>query len=168
MNKKFGRLNDGLLELAPTCGKIDNIMYLSFTEEQYREMKYKEIIDVEPPMKDGFEIKFSGYSQDDDSITLNYEYVEIPKTPIVLSKIKVKIALIKLGLWDKFVEWMENTMIPITDEASISCMDAWDSALVFDSSDEMFAPYLEQAKELFSELIDENTLNELIKSCEAQ
>lgn len=167
MKKKFGHLVDGILELAPKGGKIDNIMFLSFSEEQYHELGYKEVINNELQMKSGFEVKFVGYTETDDQISLNYEYVEV-KEQIKLSKLKIQIALIKLGLWDKFITWLSETMIQITDEVAITCKDAWDNALVIDSADELFAPYLEKAKEQFKEFIDEDTINSLIEKCKAE
>lgn len=171
MNRKFGRLVENKIEYAPSTLKIGNIFYSSPTDDQYLQMKYKFIVDNVLGQKDGFSIAFKGYAQDEQHIYINYEYIEI-ETPeqesFQISKLYLRIALMKLGIWDQIVEYMKSTKIMISEDQWINMYDAWNDALVIDTGSELFKPYLSNMKEVFKDFISPEQVDELLIQCKAK
>lgn len=171
MNKKFGRLVENKIKYAPSTLKIGNIFYSSPSDEQYLLMKYKFIVDNVLAQKDGFRIVFKKYTWDDQHIYINYEYIEIEKPKqqsFEISKLYLRIALMKLGLWDQIVEYMKSTKIMISEDQWINMYDAWNDALVIDTGSELFQPYLNNMKEVFKDFISSEQVDELLIQCKAK
>lgn len=171
MNYKFGELIDTRLEYAPSALKIGNVLYSNPLDEQYLKCGYKYIVQQSLDAKEGFDIQFDKYTEDDTNIYVNYKYVELPKQKqegFEISKLYLRIALTKLGIWDQVVEWMKSTKIMISEDQWINMYDAYCDALVIDTESELFGPYLAQAKETFSEFIAPEQIDEILLQCKAK
>lgn len=171
VNKKFGKLENDRIEYAPSTLKIGNIFYSSPSDELYLSLKYKFIVDNILEAKNGFIVVFDNYSQDEQHIYINYKYVEVEKPAqqlFEISKLYLKIALIKLGLWDQIVEYMKSTKIMLSEDQWINMYDAWDDALVINTGSELFQPYLNNMKEVFKDFISSEQVDELLIQCKAK
>ena len=171
MNERFGRLieSDNIIEYAPSVVKYNGIFYSSPSDEIYLKLNYKYVVNEQLQERPGLEIIKLPYTQDDTHIYFNYKYKNIDQNPpFEISKIHLRIALIKLGIWDQFYEWMGTFDIDLGDGHSIKCSDAWDDALVIDTGSELFGPYLEKAIQHFSDVVDEKTIRKILISCEAK
>lgn len=167
LNSKFGRLVDGALELAPMSKQIDGILYSRLSDEQYLALDYKHVIDKPLMPKADYEVVFTGYNESETTIELQYEYVEIPAQSCPLSKLRVHIALTRLGLYSQFEDWLKNTTIALSEDVSMTCFEAWQNALIIDFGDPLFAPYLDQVKALFADVLTDAEMQELIETCKA-
>lgn len=173
MNTNFGQLDEqkAAIAYAPNSLKIGNIFYSQPTREQYLQKGYKLIINNRPEEKDGYIIQFDRYTEDDENIYYNYKYVETPtpvKETFQISKLYLRIALIKLGLWDQIVEWMKSTKIMISENQWINMYEAYTDALVLDTGSELFEPYLDIAKDMFKDTISSEEVDQLLLSCRAR
>lgn len=170
MNTKFGKLIGQKLIYAPLSGKIGNILYSKLSEEQLRELGYKKIVNNVPEPKDGYVARFIKYEQDEDNIYLIYDLIESSQheKKFEISKVYFKIALIKIGLWDTFNEWMESSTIDLGDGKTMTVKDAWDESLVLDPNSDLFKPYIAEAKEAFSAYISSEQIDQLFEECRAK
>lgn len=174
MTKRFGRLEHGVLKYAPLQLKYNGILYAMPPDEVYIALQYKEIIDEKPSAGENEEVVFLGYGDEPTAIRAIYEIrqkedVEEEHTESYeISKFYLRIALTKLGLWEQFTNWLSSFDIPIAEGITINALEAWKEALVLDIKNPMFAPYVESAKEMFSQYIDEAELMEILEQCKAK
>lgn len=71
----------------------------------------------------------------------------------------------KLGIRDKFLEWLKSFNIDLGGGASINALDAWNEALVLDIGNEMYKPYIEMAREHFRNVLTEEQFDQILLSC---
>lgn len=74
---------------------------------------------------------------------------DVPKATRKISKVYLKIALAKMGKLNLFNDWLKSVDIDLGGGNSINAYDAFESCLVVDEGDELFAPYIKQAKLAF-------------------
>ena len=89
-------------------------------------------------------------------------------SPYEISKLYLKLALLKIGLWDQFVQWLKTLTIQIDENISISAWDAYQEALVLNTGSELFEPYLNIAKEQFKDYLTSEQIDQLLESCKAK
>lgn len=166
---RYGQLIDNCIKLAPTTAKINGIVYSRLTDDQYiNDLNCKLIVDQKPIPTEGYDVAFDHYDETDTEIRLVYKQVEAVREHKEISKFKLQLALLRIGLWNTFIEWLKSTELQIAEGITISCYEAWNNALVLDVNDPMFIPYINQVKEMFSEFLTPDQMTELIENCKAE
>lgn len=78
----LAKIINGVLSYAPTNYKTDNgqlIVNFNKNEDIMRKYGYKEVIDISPTYdKDSQYIRVTSYTEDDTTITINYEVIDYP------------------------------------------------------------------------------------------
>lgn len=78
----LAKIINGVLSYAPTNYKTDNgqlIVNFNKNEDIMRKYGYKEVIDISPTYdKDSQYIHVTSYTEDDTTITINYEVIDYP------------------------------------------------------------------------------------------
>lgn len=75
----YGKLIEGVLEYAPETFKERNktIFNFNLSEKLMKKYGYKKVINIVPEVGLNQSPNVSGYSEDETSITVNYEVVDI-------------------------------------------------------------------------------------------
>lgn len=170
--KKFVRLISATqIEYAKSFVKLNGIIIANPTVQQYLKAGFKELIDQKPTPIDGMDIVFDKYIEDAEHVYVNYIYQEKriqTEEGFEVSKIYLRIALMKLGLWEQVAEQMKSTRIMISEDQFINMYDAWNDALVLDTGSELFKPYIQTLKENFKDIISPEQVDELLLQCKAK
>ena len=170
MNINYGkRINKRKIQYAPNQIQVGGYMYSRPTAEQYFAAGWKPVENVKPEHKDGYNIYFVRWDEDDDKIVAVYDYYKV--SPVAesfnISKFKLHIALAKLGIWEKVKEWMISNQIELSEGHTINCYEAFTQAQVLNTANPMFHPYLEMAKEQFKDFVTSEQVDEIIRNCKA-
>lgn len=67
-----------------------------------------------------------------------------------------------------FDNWMQSQQIDLGDGMSMTVKDAWDECLVLDINSELFGPYINQAKEAFSQYVSSEQIDKIFEECRAK
>lgn len=99
-SRKFGRVEGRGIRHAPLAA--------GWTDAEYLAAGWKRL-DLEPPEKeDGFWWKFGPFREDEDgTIRPAWTKVKLPEQTKTYSKLKVMLALTKLGIWRGVREWLD-------------------------------------------------------------
>lgn len=156
MNKKFGRIFKDKLEYAPDALQLQGMMVHNPIDAVYQQHGWYKIVEHHPAAKAGYDEVFEGYKLDHIGkiLYINYKLEKHVSGPRKISKIYLKIALAKNGLLTAFTEWLKSVDIDLGEGHSINAYDAFETCLIIDESDPLFAPYIQQAKLAFN-LTDE-------------
>lgn len=170
MNTNYGkRISKRKIQYAPNQVQVGGTMYSKPTAEQYLAAGWKPVEDVKPAYKEGYDIYFVKWDEDDAKITAVYDYVEV--CPVVesfdISKLKLHVALANLGIWDGVKEWMSGMSIELSAGHTINCYEAFAEAQSLNTGNPMFQPYLEMAKEQFKDYVTPEQVDEIIRNCKA-
>lgn len=158
------RLNTRSVKDAPKQLLIDNVMYANPTEEQYLSQGWKKLVESEPETRTGW-ITVLTYEENDTEVTEVYKYYK-DLTPFDISKLKLHVALVKIGLWDAFLAFMKSNTIDI-EGVSMPLYDAYQEAQVLSTGDAMFNEYIKLALDQFSDKITEEQVYEILYNCKA-
>lgn len=171
MNKFVRLISATQIEYAKSFIKLDGIIISNPTAQQYLKAGFKKLVDQKLDLIDGMDIVFDKYTEDAEHVYVNYIYQEkqIPtEEGFEVSKIYLRIALMKLGIWDQIVEYMKSTKIMISEDQWINMYDAWNDALVIDTGNELFKPYIQTLKENFKDIISPEQVDEILLQCKAK
>jgi hypothetical protein len=125
-------------------------------DQVYQNNGWYKIIEHHPSPMPGYVEQIDSHTLDHVGkiLHVNYKLVKTVKQSRKISKIRLKIALAKLGLLTDFIDWLKIVDIDLGDGHSINAFDAFETCLILDEGDPIFAPYLQQAKLAFN-LTDE-------------
>lgn len=100
-SQKFGkRVSDNRIQHAPLVeGK---------TDEEYLSEGWKRLDLSCPEKEEGYFLKFGPFKEDEDgTIRQSYTKVKLSEQTKTYSKLKVMLALTKLGIWRGVREWLD-------------------------------------------------------------
>lgn len=174
MNRQYGKLENGKIQFAPKTLTIKNRIVSKPTHQDYLDCGYKLVVNVYPEEgKDN--VEFSHFNVVDDRIEVHFVKKEEVQT-FKISKLKLRVVLQSLGLWWRVREWMEKTTVDTSniqlsvsfDNAiPVSLYDLYQEAQIIDTSDPMFAPFLDEARKIFGNEMSEEQIVSIFKQCEA-
>lgn len=164
---RYGKIEDGVLTIVPMSGMVGNIMCSKLTDEQHRLLGHKKVVEVWPDLGPGQEAAFDRYDETEDEIRILYK-AETPADNLKISKIKLRIALARAGLWEKMQQHLGQMNMEIAPGVSISGMDVWNDALIIDFGDPQFEPFLENIKTLFADVLTEDQISGILAACRAE
>lgn len=166
MNTKYGKIVDNNLIYAPDTFKLD-IGIVRGTPYLYHKFGYYDIIDIMLEPKENYIVEIDKFDVDHkkQTITIVYKYTEkqqeIPQRNI--SKLFLKIALIKINKIDAFENLLSTIEIDIGEGKTINGLDAWNDCVVIKESDPIFAPYIKNIKEYFD--LSDKEYEDLMNQC---
>ena len=151
MNRNYGHTDgERITEYAPSYFETDDGVILNPTRAQYLASGWYLIVQVKPNPPNGKVA--SGYRFEVDhekgEIVQVWTYVDvapIAKPPAEYSKVELEIALFRLGLLDKFDEFVDSQFIENGEGQKLPLRRVYDTALVFRDDNEYFKKYLEAA-----------------------
>lgn len=168
MNRKYGKIiSQKNVEYAPNQITVNGVVYSNPTREQYLAGGWKSVIDEKLPPKDGYYSELVRWTEQDETITAEYEYREI--TPVEndfnVSKLKLYVALSQANLWSALTGWMNDMNVTLSSGEPINCLEAYKEAQFLNTGDPMFKPYLALAKEHFKEYISPEDIDRILSAC---
>lgn len=163
-NKEYGKIiSDTSLEYAPFSFKDEHGIIIPKTETEFNERGYYKIVDVKPSYdKFKYIYRFIKWYMYENRIIAEYSIEEKPEpeqTGFEVSKMYLEIAIIKAGLYEPFIQMLENFDIPLDDssEIKVKAKFLYDRALVINTQNEMFLqmkPAIAQQLGITEEQID--------------
>lgn len=139
-----------ITEFAPSYLETDDGVLINPTRAQYLESGWYSIVMEKPDPPDGkvasghvFEIV-----QEKGEIVQVWIYVDAPapvRPPAEYSKVELEVSLFRLGLLDKFDEFIDSQFIENANGQRMPLRRVYETALVFRDDNEYFGKYLEAA-----------------------
>ena len=166
INTKYGKLVDGVIQFAENPVIIDGKVIANPPSGIYFHFGFKEIVNHMPKDKEGYHIEENGFDEFQTRIIIKWKYVENEEgkeypdprekyqPPRIFSKLYLKITLMKMGLWDRVMYWMENNEIDLGGGVKLSCLEAFETAVTLSDKFEQF-PLILKAIQNYLEVSDE-------------
>ena len=111
MNTKYGRLENGRMEYAPSSLETEDGVKMNPCEGSYLAAGWKKVVDERPTAEPGHRVEVSGWREEGDTLTCVYKVV--PGEPQgaatrTFSKFKLVAALKAAGKWVLVKTWIEE------------------------------------------------------------
>lgn len=112
-NYNFGRLENGSIKYAPSIIKDGCRYVVCPTANDYAACNWLPIVDKKPsePPPEGYRYIPTGWKEESGSIVRIYTAVVIIPAARTFSKLKLYGALVKAGLWDALVAWLQSQSV---------------------------------------------------------
>ena len=165
MNTNFGRIYKNKFEYAPDAitDKNTGASILNPIARVYQNNGWYKILN-QPEDKPGYAALVIDWKLDHIAKTmkLTYSYSRTNASRKI-SKIYLKIVLAKYGILNDFINWLKSVDIDLGGGAKINAYDAFETCLVIDEGDPLFAPYIKNAKLAFG--LTDQMYENLISKC---
>ena len=172
-NKEYAQIiSDIELKYAPFSFKDEHGIIIPKTEAEFNERGYYKIVNIKPSYDEfRYICKFVRWYMNENRIYAEYSIEEKPKpeqTGFEVSKMYLEIAIIKAGLYDQFIQMLDNFEIPLDDTGNIKVKAKflYDRALVINTQNEMFL----QLKPVIAEqlCITEDQIDKILEAARAK
>jgi len=166
MNAKYARLNEGVIEYAPSVLAADGEIKVNPTEASYLAAGWKRVVDEPPTPEEGMDVVPSSWAEDETTVRRVYKQVaHVAESPLeaasaepghrTLSKLKLVSALKAADKWVLVKTWLEEK----------SYYDYYLAAQDFSEDHPIFAEALAALKE-YARITDEE-VESIIAQCVA-
>jgi len=120
MNTKYGKLEDGRIEYAPSVLTADGEIKVNPSETSYLAAGWKKVVDNPPTPEEGMDVMPTSWTEDETTVTRLYKQVphvvqEVVSTTDVaepghrtFSKLKLVTALKEANKWVLVKTWLEE------------------------------------------------------------
>ena len=111
MNTSYARLAKGRIEYAPSAIATPHGVTINPSRITYLAHGWK-LLDLQPPSDPppfGKEYAVTGYTETATDIRANWKLVPRESSPRTFSKLKVVIALTRIGKWAAIRDWLNET-----------------------------------------------------------
>lgn len=168
MNTNYGKIQHDKLVYAPDSLTIDNMSVMNPTGPVYQREGWYLIKIIHPKLKSTQKEVLDHYKLDHIGKILYIvnKAENDSKAARKISKVYLKIALAKIGKLNTFNDWLKSVEIDLGGGNSINAYDAFESCLVVDEGDPLFAPYIKQAKLAFG--LTDQQYDDLMEQCIAK
>lgn len=171
MNKKFGKLINGVLIYAPKSLNYKGSFYINPMDNIYLDLGYKYIKETVLEEKEGYTVEEAGYDEDELNIFKIYNYVQIAEDntdkPFNISKLSLRIELSKLGIFEKIELFMREINIDLGNNMVVNLYDCWKDCLTINTGYPLFQQYLGAFKEKFKDYITPEEVDAMILRCKS-
>lgn len=144
-NREYAQLvSDKVLKYAPMFFKDEHGITVPKTEAEYNARGWLKVENIRPSYDAlHYVCIFDKWIVNGNKIVACYQIEDKPApadTGFEVSKMYLEIAIVKAGLYDKFIKLLEDFKIPLDDDGEIvvSAKFLYDKALVINTKNDMF------------------------------